>query len=474
MLLLLMPSTAAMSASLSPSAATNRAQQLVQHLTGGPSPSFTVLPSSTAHIICHVYPNGLAQLILNRPKAYNALSFPMCDALLTHLRSFLSPPTSPPAVPVRLVLLTAAGPAGVFCSGGDVRAMTQLVSLPHPAPPAAAAALAHAFHFFRLEYTLNHLLASYPLPVLALMDGVTMGGGCGLVLHCSHRIATRRTVVAMPECSIGLVPDVGGTYFLARWPGWVGMWAGLTASRLDGVDAMYVGAADWYVEVEQVNGLIRDLHSAADWGSDLATVRQTVDSTLSRWQSSSWQAQRGYVEQHRDLIDRCFSQPTLHSLLTNLTTLASTPHSPVQPLTQFARHCLAQLVSKCPTSLQLTHAALWLSHSSQLSLARCLQLEHRLVVRLCLQPRGGDFAVGVLAVLVDKRREGEAVEWVSGWRSVEEVDWFMSGLDPDLESVELQLDEAESADRLAARVADQWPSTGMLIESCGRHRTRAS
>ena len=433
--------------------ATHRVQQLVQHLTNVTSSSFTTLRSSTPHIVCRTYTNGLAHLILNRPTAYNALSFPMCDALLTHLRSFLAPPESTSTPTTRLVLLTAAGPTGVFCAGGDVRAVTQLTSSPHPPSPTATPV---PFAFFRAEYVLNHLLASYPLPIVALMDGVTMGGGCGLALHCSHRIATARTVVAMPECSIGLVPDVGGMYFLAQWPGAVGMWAGLTSSRLDGVDAMYVGAADAYVGVEHIQGLMHDLQSVTDWGNDRETVRRTLEQRLGRWQSSSWQAQPGYVERHRAHIDRCFSQPTLHSLLSNLNSLATSSHSPTEPLTHFARHNLALLSTKCPTSLQLTQASLTLSRSHDLSLAACLQLEYRLVSRLCRQPHGGDFAVGVRAVLIEKRREGEAVEWVSGWRSIEEVEWFMSELDVAVEGEELQFDESESTERLAIRIADSW------------------
>ena len=441
---------------MSASTAAHRAQQLVQHLTSKPAPAtFTTLPTPTPHIVCQAYPNGLAHLILNRPKAYNALSPPMCQALLTHLSSFLSPPASPSTPPVRLVLLTSAGPTGVFCSGGDVAAVTQLTSSSH-LPSPAATPLPEPFRFFAIEYSLNHLLASYPLPVLAVMDGVTMGGGCGLALHCSHRIATARTVVAMPECSIGLVPDVGGTYFLPRWPGAVGMWAGLTSSRLDGVDAMYVGAANMYVEVEQVDGLVRNLQSVADWGSDRTTVCRSVEKRLRRWQSSSWQARPGYVERHRDYIDRCFSQPTLHSLLSNLNSIAHSTHRPTEPVTHFARHCLILLRTKCPTSLQLTHAALTLSRTAHLPLSACLQLEYRLVSRLCRQPHGGDFAAGVRAVLVDKRREGAEVGWMYGWRSGEEVEWFMSALEVGVEGEELRLDEAESAERPATRVDDSW------------------
>ena len=424
---------------MSASTATQRAQQLMQHLASSPSPAYTTLPSSTPDIVCHAYPNGLAQLTLNRPKAYHALSHSMCTALLAHLRSFLSPPASPSSSPVRLVLLTSAGPTGVFCSGGDVRAVTQLLAQPHPL--SAVDNSAFPFAFFRDEYTLDRLLACYPLPVVALMDGVTMGGGCGLALHCSHRVATPRTVVAMPECSIGLVPDVGGTHFLPQWPGAAGMWAALTSSRLSAVDAMYVDAADVYVEEEHVDALVHDLQTFAKWGDDRATVRRTLDGRLRRWQSSTWQALPGYVEQHQAHIDRCFSQPTLYALLSNLNALAHSAHSHDEPLARFAHHSLGLLATKCPTSLQLTHAALTRSRAAHLSLAQCLQLEYRLISRLCRQPHGGDFAAGVMAVLVEKRRESEAVEWVHGWRSGAEVEWFMSDLNRAVEGDELLFDE---------------------------------
>ncbi len=126
----------------------------------------------------------------------------------------------------------------------------------------------------------------------------------------------------MPECSIGLVPDVGGTHFLARWPGAVGMWAALTSSRLDGADAMYVGAATEYVDAAHVGDLVHDLQTFTGWGHDRRTVQLTVQRRLRRWHWSGWQAAPGYVERHRANIDRCFAHGTLHALLVDLTSLA--------------------------------------------------------------------------------------------------------------------------------------------------------
>jgi enoyl-CoA hydratase len=173
---------------------------------------------------------GVARLRLNRPNAIHALTRAMCDTMSEALLAWRGDPQ------VQLVIIDHAGGRG-FCAGGDV------VMLAKSGSKDAAEASA----FFHSEYRLNHLLFTYPKPTVAIMDGITMGGGVGISLPCTHRIATENTRFAMPETSIGLFPDVGGGWYLSRLPGRVGQFMVLTGARLSGAECHYLGLATHYV-----------------------------------------------------------------------------------------------------------------------------------------------------------------------------------------------------------------------------------
>ncbi len=181
---------------------------------------------------------SVGRITLNRPKALHALNLSMCEAMIAALQAWRSDPA------VELVLLDHAGERG-FCAGGDIRMLAD----------SGAKDGKEAMAFFHTEYRLNHLLFVYEKPVVAVMDGIVMGGGVGLSMPCAYRIATERTTFAMPETGIGLFPDVGGGWFLPRLPGKTGLWLALTGARIKAADCLILGIATDYVQSADVEAL---------------------------------------------------------------------------------------------------------------------------------------------------------------------------------------------------------------------------
>ena len=186
--------------------------------------------------------DGLGRLSLNRPVALHALNTEMCRLMTDALLVWRDDPG------VAAVLIDHAEGRG-FCAGGDIRMLAE----------SGAGDGAAAREFFRAEYRLNALLHAFPKPVVAVMDGVTMGGGVGISIPCRFRVATERTVFAMPETGIGLFPDVGGGWFLPRLPGETGMWLALTGARLKAADCLLAGLATDYVESARLDALKDEL-----------------------------------------------------------------------------------------------------------------------------------------------------------------------------------------------------------------------
>ena len=198
---------------------------------------------------------GVGLITLNRPKALNALSLPMVQALLATLRAWrVDPAVLAVAIRGSNKIGRPGSPEalfGGFCAGGDIRFFHQ----------AALAGDAALDDFFTEEYTLNHLIHNYPKPYIAFMDGIVMGGGMGISQGASLRIVTERTKMAMPETGIGLFPDVGGGYFLSRCPGHVGEYLALTGDTIGGDQAVAWGLADVCVPSEALPGLWADLQT---------------------------------------------------------------------------------------------------------------------------------------------------------------------------------------------------------------------
>ncbi|HUE79010.1 MAG TPA: enoyl-CoA hydratase/isomerase family protein [Sphingomicrobium sp.] len=190
---------------------------------------------------------AVARLRLNRPRAIHALTREMCDAMSEALLGWRNDPR------IEAVIIDHAEGRG-FCAGGDVVMIAQ----------SGAVDGKDARAFFHSEYRLNHLLFTYPKPTVAVMDGITMGGGVGIALPCTHRIATENTRLAMPETAIGLFPDVGGGWYLSRLPGRVGQFMVLTGARLDGAECHYLGLASHYIPQSALEELIERITRMPD------------------------------------------------------------------------------------------------------------------------------------------------------------------------------------------------------------------
>ncbi|WP_372399008.1 enoyl-CoA hydratase/isomerase family protein [Azospirillum sp. HJ39] len=307
---------------------------------------------------------AIGLVTLNRPKALNALTLGMIRLFDPQLRAWDADPE------VKAVVIRGAGEKA-FCAGGDV------VSL-YEAGKAAKEGRGDSVPvraFFSEEYVLNRLIKRLSKPYVALIDGISMGGGVGLSVHGTHRIVTERTLFAMPETGIGLYPDVGGTYFLPRLPGQVGIWLGLTGDRLKAADLIAIGAADAFVPSGRIDALIDDLAAGVPADDAVAAHRGEAGETT--------------VAAIRAAVDRCYAFDAIEPIVKALEAESS----------EWAAGQLATLRRVSPTSLKVTLAAL--RRGGKLDFEACMVQELRLSLA-CLA--GDDFYEGIRAALVDKDR----------------------------------------------------------------------
>ena len=227
---------------------------------------------------------SVGRLTLNRPEALHALNTAICVAMTETLLTWRSAPA------VTAILLDHSGERG-FCAGGDIRMLAE----------SGAKDGAAAREFFFIEYRLNDLLRRYLKPVIVIMDGVTMGGGVGLSMPAKYRVATERTIFAMPETGIGLFPDVGGGWHLPRSPGKTGLWLALTGARLRAADCLALGIATHFVESADVAAL-KDA---------LLEEPAAIDAVLARFANPSDEAP---IADRRADIDRLFAGETVESI----------------------------------------------------------------------------------------------------------------------------------------------------------------
>ena len=303
----------------------------------------------------------LAIITLNRPKSLNALTLGMVRALQARLDAWAEDAS------VAAVVIQGAGEKA-FCAGGDVRAVWY----------AAREGGSLTREFFYEEYTLNRTIHRYAKPFIALIDKVCMGGGVGLSIHGSHRVAGDRTMLAMPETAIGLFPDVGGGWFLPRLPGRSGIWMSLTGARLDAADCVELGIAT-YVPSERHPEVIERLAAA-----DLTDARSAVDSLLAELAADPGTSE---IKAYRSDIDRLFAGATVEAIVDALRADGG----------DWARQQADILDTRSPTSMKITLEQL--RRGSELDLDACLQMEYRMS-QACME--GHDFHEGIRAVLVDK------------------------------------------------------------------------
>lgn len=327
----------------------------------------------TPEIICEK--QGSAGLIrLNRPKALNALTLPMVHAMAAALDAWEHDPE------VTRIVVDAEGEKA-FCAGGDIRSIIEL---------GKQGRKDIAVGFWADEYRLNTRIKSYPKPYLSLIDGIVMGGGVGISLHGSHRIAGDRWSFAMPEVGIGLFPDVGGSYALPRLPGETGMWIALTGSRINRADAMELGIATHAVSSSDMAALKAAL-----------VAGEPIEAVLQRF---SLPAQPAPVNENRALIDACFSGTSVPDVLSRLEAGAGQ--------SDFARQTAQTIRTKSPTSLSITFRQLRLG--AELTFREAMKMEFRIVSRVL---DGVDFYEGVRAAVIDK---DQSPRWTPS--SLEDID----------------------------------------------------
>ncbi|XP_073817556.1 3-hydroxyisobutyryl-CoA hydrolase isoform X2 [Musca autumnalis] len=295
-------------------------------------------------------------IILNRPKALNAINLEMVRKIYKHLKKCEKTKS--------LMIIKGTGEKS-FCAGGDVRAVVE------------AGPTEESKSFFRDEYTTNALIGNYKIPYIALIDGITMGGGVGLSVHGKYRVATERTLFAMPETAIGLFPDVGGSYFLPRLEGKIGLYLGLTGFRLKGEDVLKAGIATHFCESSKLSDLESALLNCPD--------ADEVPEILSKFNTPS---NKPFVlTPQMEQINKCFSAESVEEIVENLKKDGS----------EWATKTIQTMSKMSPTSLKVTFRQLELG--SKLSLPQCLNMEYRMVVR---HLENSDFKEGVRALLIDK------------------------------------------------------------------------
>jgi enoyl-CoA hydratase len=301
---------------------------------------------------------GVGRIRLNRPKAIHALTTQMCDAMSAALLKWLHDPS------VEVVIIDHAEGRG-FCAGGDV------VMLARSGNEDAS----DAKRFFFAEYRLNHLLFAYPKPTIAIMDGITMGGGVGISQPCDIRIATENTRLAMPETGIGLFPDVGGGWYLSRLPARVGQFMVLTGARLDGAECHYLNLATHYVEQAGLEELIERVSKAP------ARAKGALG-------AAATSVPEAKIEANLPQITRLFASDSLEEVLAALGADES----------DWAQTELATVRSKSPLSCKVS-LRLLAEGAHRASFADEMKAEYALAGRVV---RTHDFREGVRALLIDK------------------------------------------------------------------------
>jgi enoyl-CoA hydratase len=307
---------------------------------------------------------GAAGIItLNRPQALNAFTIATVGAIRPQLAAWASDPDV-----TRVVIQAAGGKA--FAAGGDIRSLVELLK---------SGRYDATMDFWREEYLLNADIKRFPKPYIALVDGICMGGGVGLSVHGSFRVAGDRYLFAMPEVSIGFFPDVGATYFLPRLPGRIGTYLALTAARFGPGEGIGFGLATHRVPSSRFPVLLQALSEGADVSGALAAFSTRPESNT--------------LAGREEVINRAFAGESVEAVLDNLRREGQRGGEDAA----FADAQAAAIQTKSPTSLKI--ALEQMHRGSRFDFAECMRTEFRIVSRVA---RGHDFFEGVRAVVLDK------------------------------------------------------------------------
>ncbi len=329
----------------------------------------------------HSTANGkqLAVATLNEEKTLNSLSIEMVDLLSAQLLKWQDDDQ------IVAVMLQAAGEKA-FCAGGDVQKLHGS-AVENPGGPCE-----YAENFFEREYALDYLIHDYKKPMICWGHGIVMGGGLGLMAGCRHRIVTERTRMAMPEITIGLFPDVGGSWFLNRAPGRTGLYLGLTAGSMNATDCLFVGYGDFFIEHGSKEEVVTQL-LALDWTVNSDTDSKAIDALLSSISSQAEAAKpAGNIEPHFDIIQ----QLTDYDNLSDIVEAIKAYETDDKWLNKGAK-ALAH-----GSALSACNIYQALKQAESMTLAEVFQFELMLATNIIRHP---EFAEGVRALLIDKDQQ---------------------------------------------------------------------
>mmetsp|Transcript_45587 Transcript_45587/g.177360 ORF Transcript_45587/g.177360 Transcript_45587/m.177360 type:complete len:409 (-) Transcript_45587:913-2139(-) len=334
-------------------------------------------------------------LLLNRPKALNALSKSMCKRVFERVSRFDESDL------VSAVILRSTT-RKAFCAGGDVRTV---------ALTCKDGRFEEALDFFRHEYHMDYLLGSLKTTKqISFIEGICMGGGAGISVHGSYRVASESTVFAMPECNIGLVPDIGASYFLPRLPRQLGRYLALTGARLNGAAAVAAGVATHYVPTSLLDSLERRL-------SEVINTRE-FDPDIVRLALEECTEAVAPIGDYPNIesIESCFGKDTVEEILDELGKLQADGGGAAE----FAKEAIDSMTKANPLSLKLALEAQ--KRGSKSTLRECFEMEFALVANLVMGTGGGDFYEGIRAALIDKDRNPK---WtLKSIRDVEAIDQY--------------------------------------------------
>lgn len=339
--------------------------------------------------------NNLGIITLNSEKSLNSLSLPMAEELQSTLDQWKNDDN------ITCVFLQGAGEKA-FCAGGDIRQMYQAIieekELNSTNVPAKCQ------DFFTKEYQLDYDIHTYPKPIIVWGDGIVMGGGMGLLEGASHRIVTERSKLAMPEITIGLYPDVGAAYFLNKLPSAYGLYLGMTGTRIDGADAMYLGLADYYInstKKEELLNLLSEASKEDNIDTKLETLLKTVSTTVPE---STAKENSSFIQQ----FEKVSSPTEFKDTLLNL----SNP-------SEWIKGGIKSFTSGSPSSAHIIFKHL--QDNKNASLAEVFRADLNLSSQCAIHP---DFAEGVRALLIDKDQSPKwqpidfkevTIEWINSY-----------------------------------------------------------
>ena len=300
------------------------------------------------------------RITLQRPEALNAMTYEMCLAIEKALIDWKYDPK------VELIIIDAQGERA-FCSGGDISDLYEAGNKKN---------YNYGKKFWDDEYRLNALIAKYPKPYIAFMQGFTMGGGVGISCHGSHRIVCETSKIAMPECSIGLIPDVGGSLLLSRAPNNLGYFLGLTGTQMNAADAIYTGFADSYIP-------------KSEWSEVIKKLEQSGNNSILREHSQN--SGKSQLAENREFFEAIFTSKDLPKIVQFLSKSED----------QRALEALNKITRNCP--IAMTYTIEMLSRLTPKSkIEDALDLEYRFTSRA---QEHGSFQEGIRAAIIDKDRK---------------------------------------------------------------------